>query len=116
MNSIQKTKCLKEKTTPLQTTFALYDFILKDFNILPYHENSNDCYVVLEMTNMTKNLHNNFFVKINFYDKNDNLYNSFSTKIIGTKFDCYDTIRIDCMDCGHLLDIAASAKIFLKKA
>ena len=116
MDYLEKAKILKQNTNVLETTFGLYDFILRDFTIVPSNEGTGDCNVIVELTNSTKELKKNFIIKVNFYDENDDLYNCFEQKIIGIKFGCYDTIRIECKDCGRVLDIATKGRIYLKKA
>ncbi|MEF9985472.1 MAG: hypothetical protein RR847_05060 [Bacilli bacterium] len=109
-------KNLKENIEILHNTFEMNNIQILNVGVKEYDENDADCTILVEMSSINGiDIPNDFYIKINLYDENGEIYLSESCFNFKENFSGYDTVKIDCFDDKKTLTKAASGRLFLVK-
>lgn len=115
-NNLNLAKTLKENIIVIQNTFDNNIKVLK-IGVKPYSEDDSDMQLLLEIESIDGgNLANSIDIKINLYDKDDELYQVNSSYLDEDVFCGYDTVVINCYDDGQTLQKAVKGKLYVTKS
>jgi hypothetical protein len=107
-------KQLKRNIQIMDNTFSANNLKVLDIACKPCADDDADFDLYVEISSITGNtIPNDVCIKINLYDKDDELYLSDDTTIFKEYFTEYDTVKISFYDSFHTLDVAKRGRLYV---
>lgn len=109
-------KALKDHIEIMTHTFEANNLQVLHLGVKPYSSNDADCNLLVELASIEgSSISADLTVKINMYDKDEDLYLVKCGYLKADTFSGFDTLSISCYSDGKTLKKAISGKLYVTK-